>query len=151
MMSMQSDSDHDMSEALQKAEQSDIICIILPFINQCLILDGRQEENDPPKVYVSPPLGSAERRLRQINQSRPHLKHARELAIIPWTNSISSLASSMVWSLILRKIEEYPNKSEKDECEESLQELMQWERRALASMIRGHGPFHTLWSQSKPY
>ena len=32
MISMQSDSDHDMSEALQKAEQSDIICIILPSL-----------------------------------------------------------------------------------------------------------------------
>ena len=148
-MSMQSDSDHDMSEAIQKAERSDIICIILPFINQCLVLDGRQEENDPPKVYISPPLGSAERRLRQINQSRPHLKHARELAIIPWTNSISSLASSIVWDLIIRKVDESPNKSNKDVCGEALQELMQWERRALASMIRGHGPFHTLWSQTK--
>ena len=128
-MSMQSDSDHDMSEAIQNAERSDIICIILPFINQCLVLDGRQEENDPPKVYVSPPLGSAERRLRQINQSRPHLKHARELAIIPWTNSISSLAASIVWDLIIRKVDESPNKSSKDECGDSLQELRQWERR----------------------
>ena len=149
-MSMQSDFDHDMSEAIQNAENSEIICIILPFINQCLILDGRQEENDPPRVYVSPPLGSAERRLRQINQARPHLKHARELAIIPWTNSISSLANSNAWDLVLRKVAEAPNKSEKDECGDALLELRQWERRALASMINGQGPFHTLWSQSRP-
>jgi len=31
-------------------------------------------------------------------------------------------------------------------CVEALEELKQWERRSLMAMIRGQGPYHTLWS-----
>ncbi len=30
---------------------------------------------------------------------------------------------------------------------EALDELRQWERRSMVSMIRGQGPFHTIWSR----
>lgn len=144
-MSMQPDSDNDMSEAIENAEKSEVVCVILPFINQCLVLDSRQEVDDPPRVSVSPPLGSAERRLRHVNQARPHLKHARELAVIPWSGSVQSLASSEVWELIVRRMNDADSA---EGCDEAMDELRQWERRALASMIRGQGPFHTLWSRA---
>ena len=145
---MQPDSDSDMAEAIEHAEKSEIVCVILPFINQCLVLDSRQAENDPPRVSVSPPLGSAERRLRHVNQARPHLKHAREMALIPWSGSVQSLASSTVWELILRRMGDSGSSASAEACDGVLDELRQWERRALASMIKGQGAFHTLWSRS---
>jgi hypothetical protein len=33
------------------------------------------------------------------------------------------------------------------QCDEALDELRQWERRSMVSMIRGQGPFHTIWSR----
>jgi hypothetical protein len=34
------------------------------------------------------------------------------------------------------------------QASEALDELRQWERRSMVSMIRGQGPFHTIWSRS---
>ena len=31
---------------------------------------------------------------------------------------------------------------------EALDELRQWERRSMVSMIRGQGPYHTIWSRT---
>ena len=147
-MSMQPDFDNDMSESIENAEKSEVVCVILPFINQCLVLDARQDENDPPRVSVSPPLGSGERRLRHVNQARPKIKHARELAVFPWSGSVQSLANSALWELIVRRMADSGFPEVAGQCEDVMNELKQWERRALASMIRGHGPFHTLWSRS---
>ena len=146
-MSMQPDFDNDMTEAMENAEKAEVVCVIIPFINQCLVLDSRTAESDPPQVTVSPPLGSAERRLRHVNQARPHLKHTRELAVIPWAGSVQSFAGSSVWDMIVRRMVESGFAEAVGSCEEALDELRQWERRAMVSMIRGRGPFHTLWAR----
>ncbi len=147
-MSMQPDFDNDMTEAVENAEKSEVVCVIIPFINQCLVLDSRQAKDDPPRLTVSQPLGSGERRLRHVNQARPRMKHSRELAVIPWVGSIQSLASSGAWDMIARRMINSGFPDAASACDEALDELRQWERRALASMIRGQGPFHTLWSRS---
>ena len=145
---MEPERDNDMSEALDNAERAEVFCVIFPLINQCLTLDARTVADDPPKLTVSPPLGSAERRLRQVNQARPHLKHAQELAVLPWTGSIESISGSPVWDLIVRRMLDSGSQSAVPECEAALKELRMWERRSLVAMIRGQGPFQTLWSRS---
>ena len=147
-MSMQPDFDSDMHEALEHAERSEVVCIIMPFINQCLVLDGRYTADEPPTLTVSPPLGSAERRLRQVNQQRPNLKHTRELAVIPWPGSVASLVNSTVWEMMVRRMEAPGFSNAAEACESALRELQKWERQAMLTMITGQGPFHTLWSRT---
>lgn len=144
----QPDFDSDMSEMLQNANNSEVVCVILPIINQCLVLDSRSTDEDPPTLTVSPPLGSAERRLRNANQQRPHLRHARELAVIPWVGSIESLASSEVWDMMVRRMVDSGFSSAAAQCDSAMNELKRCERQALVAMIKGKGPFHTLWSRS---
>ena len=86
--------DREMAEALENAETAEVVCVILPVINQCLVYDSRSATGDPPRMTVSAPLGSGERRLRHVNKARPHLERARELAVLPWSGSINAFEGS---------------------------------------------------------
>lgn len=143
-----SDYDREMAEALQHAEEAEVVCIILPLINQCLVYDSRSAENDPPRISVSAPLGSAERRLRHVNRARPNISHARELAVIPWSGSIQSLEASGVWEMLQRRMRNSGFDDSQDSCDRVLEELQQWERRSMMAMIRGQGPYHTIWARN---
>ena len=147
-MSMQPDFDNDMHEALENAERSEVVCVIMPFLNQCLVLDARYTADDPPTLTVSPPLGSAERRLRHVNQQRPNLRYTRELAVIPWQGSMESLVNSSVWELMMRRMKAPGFPSAESACDSALGELRRWERQSIVAMILGQGPFHTLWSRT---
>ena len=39
--------DREMAEAIEHAETSEVVCIILPLINQCLVYDNRSTAEDP--------------------------------------------------------------------------------------------------------
>ena len=140
--------DHEMAEALENAEAAEVICIILPLINQCLVYDSRSAPDDPPRIAVSPPLGSGERRLRHVNKARPHLERSRSLAVIPWPGSVGSLAESGVWRMLVTRMADSGFEEMDARCVEALEELRQWERRSMMSLIRGQGPYHTLWSRT---
>ena len=92
--------DREMAEALQNAEAAEVVCVILPNINQCLTYDSRSALDDPPRITVSAPLGSGERRLRHVNKARPYLERARELAVLPWSGSINAFSNSKVWGML---------------------------------------------------
>jgi hypothetical protein len=140
--------DREMAEALENAEAAEVVCIILPVINQCLVYDSRSGQNDPPRITVSAPLGSGERRLRHVNKARPHLERARELAILPWSGSINAFEGSKIWGMLEDRAKSSGFDSLEKQASEALDELRQWERRSMVSMIRGQGPFHTIWSRS---
>ena len=143
-----SEEDRERAEALQHAEAAEVVCLILPLINQCLVYDSRTALEDPPRIYVSAPLGSAERRIRHINRSRPNLKHAHEMAALPWTGSIESLAGSEIWRMLQRRMSASGFSGTDAQCDDALRELRQWERHQLIAMIRGEGPYHTMWSRA---
>jgi len=140
--------DHEMAESLQNAEAAEVVCVILPIINQCLTYDSRRALDDPPRITVSAPLGSGERRLRHVNKARPHMDRARELAVLPWSGSINAFSNSKIWGMLQDRMlsSGYPNAER--QCNDALDELHQWERRSMVSMIRGQGPFHTVWSRT---
>jgi hypothetical protein len=140
--------DREMAEALENAEAAEVVCIILPVINQCLVYDSRSGQDDPPRITVSAPLGSGERRLRHVNKARPHLERARELAILPWSGSINAFEGSKIWGMLEDRAKSSGFDSLEKQASEALDELRQWERRSMVSMIRGQGPFHTIWSRS---
>ena len=140
--------DREMTEALENAEAAEVVCIILPTINQCLVYDSRTEADDPPRISVSAPLGSGDRRLRHVNKARPHLRHARELAVLPWTGSVGSFANSKIWGMLVDRMLGSGYDGTQAQCDEAMDELEQWERRSLMSMIRGQGPYHTIWSRT---
>jgi hypothetical protein len=140
--------DREMAEALENAEAAEVVCVILPLINQCLVYDSRSAPDDPPRISVSPPLGSGERRLRHVNKARPHLERSRALAVIPWPGSVGSLAESGVWRMLVTRMGASGFEEMDARCVEALEELCQWERRSMVSMIRGQGPYHTLWSRT---
>ena len=144
----ESEFDREMAEALENAEAAEVVCVILPTINQCLVYDSRSAPGDPPRITVSPPLGSGERRLRHVNKARPNLERARELAVLPWTGSINAFANSKIWGMLTERIQETGLDECRQQGETALSELRQWERRSLMSMIKGQGPYHTIWSRS---
>ncbi len=133
---------------MEHAEAAEVVCVIFPLINQCLVFDSRSATDDPPRVSVSPPLGSADRRLRHANRDRPNLKHARELAVLPWTGSITGLSESPIWQMIVTRMAASGFDDTDARCIEALEELRQWERQSMMSMISGQGPYHTVWSRS---
>ena len=140
--------DHEMAEALENAEAAEVVCIILPLINQCLVYDSRSAPDDPPRISVSPPLGSGERRLRHVNKARPRLERSRSLAVIPWPGSVGSLAESGVWRMLVTRMADSGFEEMDARCVEALEELLQLERQSMMSLIRGQGPYHTLWSRT---
>lgn len=143
--------DREMAEAIRYAEEAEVVCIILPLIQQCLVYDSRSAAGDPPRIWVSAPVGGSERRLRHVNRARPHLEHARRLAAIPWTGSIRALHESGVWEMLQRRMggSGFPDTDEA--CERALHELEQWERSALVGVITGRGPYTTLWQRNPDY
>ena len=143
-----SEFDREMAEALENAETAEVVCVILPTINQCLVYDSRSAPGDPPRLNVSPPLGSGERRLRHVNKTRPQLERARELAVLPWTGSINAFANSKIWGMLAERIQETGLEECQEQCDSALNELRQWERRSLMAMIKGQGPYHTIWSRN---
>lgn len=142
------DYDREMAEAIERAETAEVVCVILPQINQCLVYDGRSAADDPPRLSVSPPLGSGERRLRHVNRARPNMPQARELAVLPWVNSVRSFEESEVWEMLQERMKASRFKGWRTRCDEAMDEMRQWERRSNAAMIRGQGPYHTLWSRA---
>ena len=145
---MESRFDRYMKEVLDSVEQAEIVCIIFPLLNQCLIYDDRHTEVDPPRITVSQPLGSAERRLRQLNRARPNVPRASELTAFPWAGSVTSLVQSGIWDKMVNRMIDSGFREAADACRTTVTELLAWERRFYVSMIRGDGPFHTLWSRA---
>ena len=144
----ESEYDREMAEALENAETAEVVCVIMPVLNQCLVFDSRTAVDDPPTISVSAPLGSGERRLRHVNRARPDLKHARELAVLPWSGSIGSFENSRIWGMLSDRMMGSGYDGTQAQCDEALHELRQWERRSIVAMIRGQGPYHTLWSRT---
>ena len=143
-----SEYDQEMADALHSAETAEVVCIILPTIDQCLVYDSRSAPDDPPRIAVSAPLGSAERRLRHVNRARPEFPHARELSVLPWTGSIESFSNSAIWEMLERRMNSAGFPATDEQCAQALDELRKWERRSLIAMIQGQGPYHTVWSRS---
>ncbi len=137
-----------MEDILRNVEKAEVVCVIFPLLGQCLVYDNRHSEEDPPQVNVSPPLGSAERRLRQLNQARPHLSRTHKMTAVPWTGSVASMARSGIWERIVRRMEDAGFERAQASCQSALDELLEWEYRANVEMIRGQGPFHTVWSRA---
>ena len=146
---MEPEFNRDMADILNDINDAEVITIIMPFLGQCMIYDYRMTLEDPPLVMVSPPLGSAERRLRQLNQKRPNLPRAKEMVAVPWPGSVDSLIRSEIWNRMVQRVVDTGFKDAIDACQNAVEELKKWERRSLSAMIRGDGPFHTLWSQSE--
>jgi hypothetical protein len=144
----ESEYDREMAEALENAETAEVVCVIMPIINQCLVFDSRTAVDDPPTISVSAPLGSGERRLRHVNRARPDLKHARELAVLPWSGSIGGFENSRIWGMLSDRMMGSDYDGTQAQCDEALHELRQWERQSMVAMIRGQGPYHTLWSRT---
>ena len=142
------DYDREMTEALQSAETAEVVCIILPIIDQCLVYDSRSAPDDPPRISVSAPLGSGERRLRHVNRARPDLPRTHELSVIPWTGTIEAFSGSRVWELLERRMNASGFEGTEEQCASALSELRQWERRSMMAMIQGQGPYHTIWSRT---
>ncbi len=143
-----SEFEREMAEAIENAEIAEIVCIILPLLNQCVVFDSRYSDEDPPIITISPPLGSGDRRLRYVNRARPHLAHAHSLAAIPWQSSVRSLIESPVWEMLYRRIAQSGSDKCLSQCSTVLEELKQYERQNIVSMIRGQGPYHTIWSRT---
>jgi hypothetical protein len=76
------------------------------------------------------------------------MDRARELAVLPWSGSINAFSNSKIWGMLQDRMlsSGYPNAER--QCNDALDELHQWERRSMVSMIRGQGPFHTVWSRT---
>ena len=145
---MEPEFNRDMADILNDIDNAEVITIIMPFLGQCLVYDYRTTAEDAPLIMVSPPLGSAERRLRQLNQKRPNLPRAKEMVAVPWPGSVDSLVRSEIWDRLVQRVAETGFKDAVTSCQDALDELKKWERRSLAAMIRGEGPFHTLWSRA---
>ena len=145
----QPDFDSDMSEMLQNASNSEVVCVILPIINQCLVLDSRSMDDDPPTLVVSPaswvPPSAA---------CGTSISSARTCATrASWPSSLGSAPSRAwraprVWDMMVRRMVDSGFSSAAAQCDSAMNELKQWERQALVAMIKGKGPFHTLWSRS---
>ena len=145
---MENEFERNIREVMQSVEQAEVVCIIFPHLSQCLIFDSRHTAEDPPRVTVSPPLGSAERRLRDLNRARPHLPRAEGMVAVPWTESVRSMAQSRIWERIVARMVDSGFHSAAADCQTALDELLGWEYRANVAMIQGRGPFHTLWSRA---
>ena len=76
------------------------------------------------------------------------MPHARELAVLPWSGSIQSFEGSGVWEMLQRRMQESGFEGAQGDCDAALNDLRQWERRAMMAMIKGQGPYHTLWSRT---
>ena len=135
-----------MQEVLLSVEQAEVVCVIFPHFAQCLVFDSRSTAEDPPRMTVSPLLGSAERWLHQLNQARPHLPRAQGIVAIPWAYSVASMAGSAIWTRLVGRMVDSGFRSTVPACQEALDELLGWEHRANVDMVRGRGPFYTLWS-----
>ena len=146
---MQPEFDSQMREILESVERAEVVCIIFPLFGQCLVFDGRHTPDDPPQMAVSPPMGSAERRLRQLNQARPHLPKATEMTAIPWSGSVASMARTGIWEMVKDRMITLGPATAEAACEAALNELLGWEHRSNIAMIKGQGPFHTVWSRSE--
>ena len=140
--------ERNMQETMDSVENAEVVAIIFPLLGQCLIYDSRHTAEDPPRIAVSPPLGSAERRLRQLNQARPHLPRATDMTAIPWTASVASMARTGIWEAVVGRMVNSGFKSSGAACQAALDELLEWEYRANVAMIKGRGPFHTVWSRA---
>ena len=145
---MDSDSGEELREFFQEIDSAEVVAVILPALGQCLVLDSRNTADDPPQMSVSPPLGSGEQRLRELNRARPHLPEAQRLVAIPWTGSVDALVRSGVWQRLVDRMVESGSESAQESCQACLKELHRWERAGLVAMIRGQGPYHTLWSRA---
>ena len=144
---MESRFDRYMREVLDSVEQAEIVCVIFPILNQCLIYDGRHLNDDPPRITISQPLGSAERRLRQLNRARPNVPKATELTAFPWAGTVTSLVQSGIWDKLINRVIASGFPAAADTFKTTLNELLAWEHRFFVSLISGEGPFHTLWSR----
>ena len=144
---MEPEFNRDIGEILNEIDSAEVVTVIFPLLGRCLVLDSRSTADDPPLLTVVPQAGSGERRLHQVNQARPHLPEARGLAAIPWIGSVEALVRSGVWERLVHRMVDSGFKSAATACDRSLEELKRWEHRALVAMIRGRGPFHTLWSR----
>ncbi len=145
---MEPEFERDMQDILNELDAAEVVTIILPLLGRCLVLDGRTTHEDPPHLSVVPQAGSAERRLQQVNSARPHLPAAQKVVAVPWTGSVDGLNRSEIWERLVHRMVDSGFKSAATSCDKVLEELKRWEHRALAAMIRGRGPFHTLWSRS---
>lgn len=145
---MDSEIERQMQGILDSVEQAEVVCVIFPRFGQCLVFDGRYTAEDPPRMAISPPLGSAERRLRQLNRARSYLPPAKEMTAIPWMDSVAGMARSGIWERLVSRMVDSDFKSAASSCQAALDELLQWEHRATVAMIRGEGPFHTVWSRT---
>ncbi len=145
---MDSDSGDELREFFKEIDSAVVVIVILPALGQCLVLDSRNTADDPPQMSVSPPLGSGERRLRELNRARPYLPEAQQLVAIPWTGTVDALVRSGVWQRLVDRMVESGSESAQQSCQSCLKELHRWEHTALVAMIRGQGPFHTLWSRA---
>ena len=145
---MEQESSRELPEILRELDTAEAVTIIFPMIDQCLVLDGRGTVEDAPQLTVSPPLGSAERRLQQLNERRPHLPAITDLLAFAWTGSVESLVRSGVWDRLVRRMVDAGPEDAAASSQGCLEELKRWERRALGAMVQGRGPFHTVWSRT---
>lgn len=143
---MDQEIERQMKELLKNVEQAEVICIIFPYFSQCLVFDGRCTNIDPPQITVAPLLGSAERRLYQLNQARPHLPKALGIVAFPWMNSITNMQGSAIWAKLMARMEVSGFDQTTSACHDVMHELYNWERRANIDMVLGRGPFYTFWS-----
>ena len=144
---MQADFDWDAAEVLESIDEADVVSIIFPHVGKCLVFDGRYASEDPPRVAVLSPIGSAGKRLDQLNQARPNLPKAVALAAIPWIDSVSSMISSPVWGHLVARATDSGFKEVLNACQVAMHELLGCEYSAKVDMIRGKGPFYTIWNR----
>ena len=44
--------DNEMAEAIEHAEAAEVVCVIIPMINQCLVYDSRTDVSAEPTVLA---------------------------------------------------------------------------------------------------
>ena len=69
------------------------------------------------------------------------------MATIPWAGSVASMAQSGIWERVVGRMAGSGFASAEAACQVALDEVLDWEQRANVAMVRGEGPFQSIWSR----
>jgi hypothetical protein len=132
----------DLSEILNVVNTAEVFVVMFHLFERRLLVDNRNNADDPPLVRVVDRVRSSDERFRELMRLRPKFASPERIIAFQWPRTVRTLVESGVWQAISDRL------ASEGVTESTLLAVLhelQWEeRREEIKAVRGEEPYRTL-------
>ena len=138
------------AKIIRALAEAEVMSIYFPRVGKTLVIDLRHNTAHGPAVIMDDMVGSAQERLRSLQQLRPGFTELGQLTLAPWLGSVGAFAEQGIWAAVLERFHALGYADEASDATRVFEQLRRQERLMLQHLVAGDPQTtRTVWTRTR--